>query len=181
MLGFSQLGSLALGQLPIQPSIGFISSWSEPSRARKTTVRTEQFGPVLDPNTQIVKFFESRWHYPWSEPVRLKPGLKVHLQSFSALQILLPPGAATILEGWYSWFSEPVRCKLGLAPTLQQYLAHPPRLLPTPNVTLVMRAVETNPDIAMFGVVIYNKASAAIVSVLEIPATNSGAASIEEV
>ena len=81
---------------------------------------------------------------------------------------------------WFTWLSEPVRLPRGLKVHLQQSVAQHLRILPPATVTFTMSAKEINTDVALFGIAVYNKANKAIVSVREIPATNAGAASIEE-
>lgn len=56
-------------------------------------------GPVLNPNTQISQFFESRWHQPWSEPVRInfRKGIPARFQQFYTAPVrYLPPANVTV-------------------------------------------------------------------------------------
>lgn len=135
-----------------------------------------------------IAFFESAWHQPWSEPVRVKPALRTGLQQafFPPAQIVpttigwfsllsepvrlkprLPPGENPFCSfepgppvfdtiDWYGWLSEPKRFKLGLAPQLQHYFEAPPRLLPTFNITGIMSAKETNLDVFLGAINVYN-------------------------
>jgi len=135
------------------------------------------------------------WYQPWSEPVRLKPGLKSYLQQFAAQDLDFIPHPEDFLEGWYSPLSDPVRIKVGLraanqefffyeeefpgdmdidwwrpltepvrlpvglkAP-YQQFLAYHPRLLPNPDVTGTLDATETNADVFLAAINVYNGGS----------------------
>lgn len=171
---------------PIQ---GFESAWhqpwSEPVRVRidpklKTAlVVSGLFAPVLT-DTQITNDIESRWHEPWSEPVRIRPRLNAGLNLFNSLPTPTQQVPGTLLEGWFSWLSEPVRHKPGLSVALQRFISTPERLLPVSNITITMAATEVNLDSAVFGVMISNKLASAKVSIKEIQAYTSGAASIIE-
>jgi len=130
--------------------------WSEPVRFRisprlKVVLSASGlFAPVLNPGTQIIQFFESRWHYPWSEPVRVRLRLRAGANLFSSLPSPVVPNPGNQVQGWYQELRNPVWPKKGLGSKLQQTTAHPPRLLPTPNITVIMQAVETNADVADF-------------------------------
>lgn len=91
---------------------------------------------------------ESRWHQPWSEPVRRKidPQLAVALAASGAV-FPLP----LFRIDWYAPLSEPVRFKPELPARLHQFLAAPSRLLPTPNVIGTMRAQETGDELHASG------------------------------
>ncbi len=78
---------------------------SEPVRPRPTPLPAADhpflaWNPV-NPETQLVQFFESRWHYAWSEPsVKTKPGLATADQQFLAESLVVAaPGPGTLL--WY--------------------------------------------------------------------------------
>jgi hypothetical protein len=116
----------------------------------------------------------SKYAYPWSEPVRQKPGLKPQLQQFYANDyelVPIPPEP----RAYFLPLSEPVRKLEGLKWYLQQTTALPPRLLPTPDVTGVLDAVENNEDVALIGISVYDggvpgATASAQVSIIEIQA-----------
>lgn len=65
---------------------------------------------------------ESRWHQPWSEPVRIKPGLTAALQPYNSPQNIFPiPTQPTVAWGWYFNLSEPVRTKPRLIESEQAF------------------------------------------------------------
>ena len=122
--------------------------WTEPVRFRRISAALATSG-YNNPNVPIeiaTQTLESRWHYAWSEPVRLKRGTHPSLQPFIAFinstVFQLDPRIVR-----YTPLSEPVRLKKGLGRHLQPTLAMPNRILPVPNVTLVMNATETNSDV----------------------------------
>jgi hypothetical protein len=124
---------------------------------------------------------EAMWHLRWLDPVRMKPGLSPGLQqSFTESTVeLFSPQLG--LEGWFNWFSDPVRTKPGLGTWLQQFLAHHPRTLPTPNVTVTIAARETNTDSALIAVNVVQssttgtgQALSASVSIVEVFVGQSG-------
>jgi hypothetical protein len=116
----------------------------------------------------------SKYAYPWSEPVRQKPGLKPALQqAYTNDYILIPIPPEP--RSYMLQFSEPVRKLEGLKWYLQQTTALPPRLLPTPDVTGVLDAVEINGDVALIGISVYDggvpgATASAQVSIIEIQA-----------
>jgi len=64
-------------------------------------------------------------------------------------------------DRWFALLSEPVRQPLGLKADLQETIAHPPRTLPTPDLTVALAATETNSDVAQFDINVYDSSSAA--------------------
>jgi hypothetical protein len=123
----------------------------------------------------------SKYAYPWSEPVRQKPGLKPGLQqAYTNDYILIPIPPEP--RAYMLPLSEPVRKLEGLKWYLQQTTALPPRLLPTPDVTGVLDAVEINGDVALIGISVYDggvpgATASAQVSIIEIQAgVSSGGA-----
>ena len=70
--------------------------------------------------------------------------------------------------------------------SLQQTLAMPVRHLPMPNVTAVLSAIESNTDVAEFGVNVYDdepsppSQEGAKVTIYEVITGDEGAASIRE-
>ena len=98
--------------------------WREPVR-EKPGLRTNLqpfFAFVLDPSTEITQSYESRWHYPWSEPVRTRQLATAQQQSVAQGE---PSFEVITVDKWtYPW-SEPVRQKPGLGTQLQQFYASP--------------------------------------------------------
>lgn len=75
------------------------------------------------------------WFQAWSEPVRFKPGLRAHLQTFATPQTPPQPNPRFLLEGWYQPLSEPVRVKPGVRTGDQQFFffePEPPEFLEIP-------------------------------------------------
>lgn len=70
--------------------------WSVPKRHRIpprlviALAVSGAFAPILNPETQITRFFESRWHYPWSEPVRFRRLATAHQQVLAVPHRLIP-------------------------------------------------------------------------------------------
>lgn len=125
------------------------------------------------------------WFSPLRDPVKLKPGLRADLQDFYTVDEDIVPGAAKLVA-WFQWFREPVRKLEGLKTHLQQFLAYHPRILPNPTVTMVMDAIETNNDVALFGVNVYSSGSSsasgqgARVSITEVAGSGGDPVSIRE-
>lgn len=71
--------------------------------------------------------FESAWHYPWSEPVRIKPGVRAHLHPFETQGTDFIPHPQNLLEGWYAWLSEPKRFKPLLITSDQPFFFNEPQ------------------------------------------------------
>ena len=162
--------------------------WSEPYNKATLTIR---FGSYLqqsfigDTANTLLPITNPVWFAPLSEPVRLKIGLGAWLQQFDPKQFPEIPLANQLIQ-WFSNLSEPVRQKIGFRAWLQHYWEGPPRLLPTPNVTAVVNAFESNTDTALFGVYVYTSTTPAAsgaganVSIVEVQAIRGGAASIRE-
>jgi hypothetical protein len=158
--------------------------WSEPVRFKQGLQAQYQQVSVRD----FLSFPTSNhmaWYASLSMPVRLKPGLGVQLQQAFTIDAEILRNIVFSLQA-ISWWSEPVRLKIGLKAYQQQFLAMPPRLLPTPQVTLTMNALETNTDVALIGIYVYNQVSPATdqsgtrVSIVENPVDRGSAASIKE-
>ena len=117
--------------------------WSEPVRIKRALSPGAQFFTIGQPTTVVnfsqtwtdVQFStyrlfqglaepiftqavvpEDRWHQPWSEPVRLKRGLGVHLQPVTQGEI-----KPRVSFAWYEWLSDPVRLKRGTGSHLQPF------------------------------------------------------------
>jgi len=138
---------------------------------------TQQFQIKAEPPPAILTIsrYESAWHFPWSEPVRFKQGLKPYLQQFFTGDPRWIPDPSTYI-GWFAPLRDPVRLKIGLRSSLQHYFEAPPRLLPPPDVTAVMHATEINKDIALFHINVYTglpTPGPPIVSVVEVQVPNN--------
>lgn len=161
----------------------WIYPWSTPVRFKPAVLAADQPFAALAPTPPIVSFA----YYNWlTEPVRFKPGLATHLQQVTAIDTKPIPNPV-VLKGWYNWWSEPVRFKIGLATHLQQTLAYHPRILPTPQVTATMNALETNNDVFLGGIYVYDSVTPATsgagarVSIIEVaPDGDDAATSIQE-
>lgn len=115
----SASGSAALSHAWYQP-------YSEPSvKYRRRAAQYQDLAwSTFTPAAENIT--EDKWHYPWSEPVRLKPGLPARLQQFFTAPI---PQIGE--DSWHYPWSEPVRKKPGLAAGLQQFFTTDP--FPRPN------------------------------------------------
>lgn len=152
--------------------MGWFNWWSEPVRKKPGLgAHLHQVDSLQVPVVPLVSSFIP-WFAPLSEPVRVKPAIRTGDQPFFSLE---PEPPEAMEMPWYSWWSEPVRQKIGFKAWLQQTTAYPPRLLPTPNVTVTMAATETDTDVAQFVINAYNGGSTTIpgqgaqVSIEEIP------------
>ena len=149
-------------------SFGWFGALSEPKRDKPINPASyrQDFWMHQTPSP----FVATGWLNWLSEPVRLKPGLLTHLQRTDTQDTRWLPLSSTIIQGWYTWLSEPKRFLRGLGPSYQVgYTAHP-RVLPTPNVTITVTAVELNGDIPAIAVNVVksNPAVSARVSIVEI-------------
>ena len=160
------------------------SPWSEPVRHR----------PQLLPGLQSVLAFHSTpvvsfgWYgelsYP-TELMRQRMKLRTDLQSTVALETPVVPPAATLIQ-WFSNLSEPVRLPVGLRAAWQRAFTGADRLLPTPDVTIVMAATETNLDVFLGAINVYDSGGSATsnqgarVSISEVPVPGSDGMSIRE-
>lgn len=167
-------------------SVTFVSSLGAPlgvfidnnDLAPRLRARSFNYGGAgqIPPSGAPETVTESRWHQPWSEPVRQKPGLRANLQQPFATNAnwIIDPSRET-LRGWYNWFSEPVRFKRGLPTPLQQSFTGPPRLLPRASVTMTIAATEVNTDVFLGAINVYTGTSTTVpgqgaqVSIEEIP------------
>lgn len=164
-------------------------AWSEPSVKQKKGLgfylQQAAIGPVLNPETQIIQKIESRWHYPWSEPVRKKPGLGAWLQDTTAPKTPIFPTGIARLSQWFAPLSEPVRLRLGLRAGLQRFFQSSQEVV-LPDVFVTLSATETNNDSAFFGVTVYNavpvvtRVPTVVVSIKEIPVIRTADVSTEE-
>ena len=172
---------------PPQPTtingISWYAPLNEPVRLKIGLGAHLQKTGFLEVPTQPVTSRLIQWFAPLSEPVRLKIGTPAFEQPFLFVEPQ-PPEAMEI--PWYNWLSEPVRLPQGLKAWLQQTTAWEPRLLPPANVFVTMDALETNNDVALFGIQVYSSAApsggvaSANVSIAEVPVENSASASLRE-
>jgi hypothetical protein len=146
--------------------------WSKPVRIKPALPTGEQ---------QTLAFVQTvgevitadKWSYPWSEPVRKKQALPVtEQQPFTAP--IQPPNPQVIASA----LGSPVQYKVRF---IYQSEAMGP-VFPLPSgIIVTLNATETNGDVALFGVSVYNKAVKCAVSIKEIPVQRLAAASIVEV
>lgn len=117
-----RLGSQQFFGTDTDPIVSF--SWfanlSDPVRQKPgLAARFQQFS-VWDalPDDSITGTMESRWHQPWSEPVRFKRLLAAQQQDLAWESVFV---TEFIFEDkWHQAWSEPVRIKRGLAAYEQQ-------------------------------------------------------------
>lgn len=158
--------------------------WSEPVRQRQGLGPQYQQYNTLD-TQQIPTNVGMAWFGWLSEPVREKPGLGAWLQKTIALDVPVQPPAATLIQ-WFGWLSEPVREKIGLKAELQRAFTGPERLMPPPDITMTMNAVEINNDVFLGAINVYNSVTpvtggqGAKVSIVEVAAAGGDPVSIWE-
>lgn len=137
--------------------------------------------PVLTP-AQITPVSVSAFYAPFGLPVWSR---KMHASRVPYL-FLDPFPRQNPIPYWYYAWSEPVRERVGLRSIYQLSFVSPPRVLPTPDVTVVINATETNNDVALFGVVVYDNPgptpgnAGAAVTIIELPAQDDAGISIRE-
>ena len=144
--------------LVIIPSM---ASWkyplSEPVRVKPGLLTANQqfwaanFNPISA--TIRTEFFS-----PLSEPVRVRPQLNAADQQYFFFE---PTSPEAINVAWFIPLVDPVRVKPKLLAANQQWLAYHPRILPTPNVTVVWASTEINSDVALFAINVYDSVSSA--------------------
>jgi len=199
--------------------------WSEPVRHRiapALAIALVASGLFMTPTQEGEQINPDKWFAPLSEPVRQPVGLKSHLQQFftgDTQQI-----ASSAVPSWFAPLSEPVRLKVGLRTDLQQtfttdtvfifspftlmpYFAPlsepvrlpvglrvqyqkeyfgPDRLLPNPDVTATMAATETNLDVFLAAINVYDSGGSvssnqgAKVSIAEVQVPGQDGMSIRE-
>lgn len=124
----------------------WINHWREPVRF-KGTFRGMPTGEQRAPFPSPQPFVSFGWFDKLNEPlIKNKIGLR------AASQIAFTRSLNPIVS--FSWLRPqtelPPKPKIGLRASLQQFFAGPPRLLPTPNITGTIGAVEIG-DSALFG------------------------------
>lgn len=99
-------------------SFDWMNELALPPKAKTSVRPASQQAAVVPPFVEDTTF-ESKWHQPWSEPVRFRRGLYAYQQPFATVANTFP--LEVIFEDkWHFPWSEPVRSKSGLAVRLQQ-------------------------------------------------------------
>lgn len=111
----------------------WFNPFSEPRRFRLSVPQQQFIAQDVLADSQLTDTFESRWHQPWSEPVRLKPGLRADLQKVTDIDPFPRPTAQNFVSNWYIPLSEPVRQKPELLASLQQFFTIDPYILTQPE------------------------------------------------
>jgi hypothetical protein len=145
-------------------TFGYYGWLSEPVRLKKG-LRTDLQQTTTADTTVIPTSKIPNWLYPWSEPVRQKPGLKAGLQQATAPTAPIYPILSRLIQ-WFKPFDEPVREKRGFKAWLQTFFTAGTKPIAA-QVSIVLDATETNKDVALFGVVVYNKVVSCEVSIKE--------------
>lgn len=181
-LNAAQQQALTFYPTPIV-SFGWFGALAEPVRqpARSPAALShfQSFHPAPSP------FVATGWFNHLSEPVRQKIGLRANLHPFGAQDTNFTPNPAKFLQGWFGWLSEPKRFLKGLTPPYQVAHTAPPRLLPTPSVTVTISAKEINLDAPLMAINVVRSnpagtpVASAKVSIIEI-GTILGATSVIE-
>ncbi len=118
-----QFLALDTAAIPVSTLEPWFAPLSEPVRLKpglRAQLQQAAIQTVLDPDTQITQGYESRWHYPWSEPVRFRR-LAV-AQQVSHVEPTTSVFETITLDKWVYPWTEPVRRKPGLRAALQQSL-----------------------------------------------------------
>lgn len=179
-LGLKVQNQAVLAYYPL-PFVSF--SWFEPLTE---PVRIKPINPAAlrqDFFMQVAPspFVATGWFNWLSEPKRFPRGLPAHLQRDFTRDAVWIPNVTTLIEGWFNWLSEPKRFPRGLAVQLQSDYTQHPRVLPTPNVTVILQALEVNSDHVQIAinVVKSNPPVSAKVSITEIGTGLSATSVIE--
>jgi hypothetical protein len=98
---------------------------------------------------------------PIDKPVRVPVRLMPSEQQFAAFY-----PTPVVPFSWFEPLSEPVRVPARLMPSEQQFSAAPPRLLPNPNITGTLAAIETK-DLFPGGGMRFNAPRSGEVGVIE--------------
>ncbi len=118
-----QFLALDTATIPVSTLEPWFAPFSEPVRQKpglRAGLQQAAIQTVLDPDTQIIQGYESRWHYAWSEPVRFRR-LAV-AQQVSHTEPTTSVFENITLDKWVYPLAEPVRLKPGLRAALQQAL-----------------------------------------------------------
>lgn len=143
----------------------WINQWREPLRFKGVFLGMpagEQAAPFPSPQP----FVPFGWFDKLNEPI-----VKAKLRLTTGAQIAGFPSPQPVVS--FSWFRPqtelPPKAKIGLSARFQQTLAQPPRVLPTPNITGTMRAIEIG-DSALFGGIQFGRPVSATIA---LPIINS--------
>lgn len=168
----------------IPPESSWHQPWSEPLHPKPGLGAALQRAFTVDtafvPNPRNLL---EGWYNWLSEPVRIKRGIPAVEQHFFEFE----PEPPEFLDiPWYNWLAEPVRFPKGLKVYLQRAFIGPDRLLPTPTVFVTLNATETNNDVFLGAVLVYNSVTPATsgqgakVSIIEVPTSGGDPVSIKE-
>jgi len=125
--GFGPIGAMAIGELgpiidvkyPLWPPLStpphFQRKINPQHAAALATAGSFQIINILFPEL----ITEDKWHFPFSTPVRVKPGLGAAYQQTFNLDTLPIPTSKGM--GWFAPVSSPVRQPIGLKSYLQDY------------------------------------------------------------
>lgn len=141
-------------------SFSWFGSLSEPVRPKRCSPAA--LSPYFFMHPAPSPFVASGWFAPLSDPVRAKRRSPAALSPFLSWQ---PAPSPFVPTGWYANLSDPVRQKIGLKAALQLAYAGPARLMPNPQTTGVMSAIETK-DVFLAGAMAWNRATDAEIGVI---------------
>ena len=115
------------------PADSWFAPFSEPIvKSRPFQTSLQQYLAYSESAQFPETVMESKFHQPWSEPVRFKPGLASYLQQALAEQNVIAAPAPPL--AWFEALSEPsVKAKIGLQAQLQQ---NPAFVALTPGLTV---------------------------------------------
>jgi len=104
-------------------SFSWFNALAEPPKP-KTSVATanQQFTAFVQAAPFAEAVFESKWHQPWSEPVRVKPGLSAVAQQAFVKSFVFVTEIVT-LDKWYFAWPTPPKPKISVQPASQQFIA----------------------------------------------------------
>ena len=157
--------------------MGWFAPLGEPVRVRQRLKESNQSSIAFVFAPEVIT--TDKWFAHLSQPYLVRLFHASQQQAYTNDSELFPQPSELIQ--WFSNLSEPTRdLKVGLSARLQMSLAAPERVLPTPDVTVIMNAIEDNQDIFSAGVVTYNQAVRAVVSIEEIEVGDDAGLSIRE-
>lgn len=141
----------------------WFSSWREPVRFKGTfrgMPTAEQ--PAAFPSPQ--PFVSFGWFDKLNDPI-----VKTKARLTTAAQVAVFPSPLPFVS--FSWFRAqtelPPKPKIGLSARFQQFLAQPPRVLPTPTITGTLNAIETG-DSMLFAGTSFGRPVNAMIGVIEL-------------
>ena len=89
--------------------------------------------PVLTPGQQAEAVLESKFHFPWSEPVRFR---QIHVSRIVSGLTWNPQQPLPPTSIWFLPLSEPVRLQIGLRAWHQRYDFQDTEYIPRPDTLL---------------------------------------------